>query len=423
MPPPYRWFVGIDWATEFHQVCVLDQERRVIDRRKVEHSGKGIGEFVEYLLKLSGNQPEQVAIAIEVPRGAVVETLVERNLAVYSLNPKQMDRFRDRHSVAGAKDDSRDAFVMADSLRTDMHLFRRVELDDELVIRIRELSRTEEDVKQAAVRAGHQLRELLIRYYPQMTKLCPGMDEPWFWELIEMAPLPDKAHELSSTKVGKLLKKFHIRRVTAEEVLKELRAEPLRLAPGAAEAASEHSLLLLPLLRVLKQQREDIAKRIESVLTKMGESPENAEGQSKEHRDVTIILSLPGVGRVVTATMLAEASQAIAERNYDALRSYAGSAPITIQSGKKKVVVMRRSCNERLRNALYHWCRVSVQCDERSKAHYAELRTKGHTHGRALRGVGDRLMAVLISMLRTRTLYDPAFPSQANKKSIIGETA
>ena len=84
---------------------------------------------------------------------------------------------------------------------------------------------------------------------------------------------------------------------------------------------------------------------------------------------------------------------------------------------------MRRSCNERLRKALYHWCRVSAQCDERSKAHYAELRAKGHTHGRALRGIGDRLMAVLISMLKTRTLYDPAFPSQANKQHAIGKTA
>ena len=139
----------------------------------------------------------------------------------------------------------------------------------------------------------------------------------------------------------------------------------------------------------------------------MSQPKDGTEGQSQEHRDVTIILSLPGVGRVVAATMLAEASQALTERDYHALRSYAGGAPITRQSGKKKIVVMRQSCNLRLRNALYHWTRVSTQCDERSKAHYAELRGKGHSHGRALRGVGDRLMAVLISMLKKGTLYDP----------------
>jgi hypothetical protein len=325
-----------------------------------------------------------------------------------------MDRFRDRHTVAGAKDDSRDAFVMADALRTDLHLFRRVRLDDALIVRIRELSRTEEDVQQAMVRATHQLRELLIRYYPQMLKLAPSLDEPWHWALLEMAPLPAKAPSLKPNRVERLLKEHRIRRLSADEILTALRAQALQLAPGAAEAASEHALLQLPLLRVLKQQRDEIARRIERVLEEMSLPGESAPGQQEEHRDVTIILSLPGVGRVVAATMLAEASQALADRDYHALRSYAGTAPITRQSGKKKVVVMRQSCNPRLRNALYHWTRVSAQCDEQSKAHYAELRAKGHSHGRALRGVGDRLMAVLIAMLTHRTLYDPNRRAQAS---------
>ncbi len=78
------------------------------------------------------------------------------------------------------------------------------------------------------------------------------------------------------------------------------------------------------------------------------------------------------------------------------------------QSGKRTSVVMRKSCNPRLRNAIYHWSRVSTQCDARSKSHYAELRAKGHSHGRALRGVADRLLAVLIAMLSSGTTYDVA---------------
>jgi transposase len=404
MPEPYCWFVGIDWATESHEVCVLDRERSIVDRKTIEHSGKGIAQLVEILLKLCGSEPGKIAVAIEMPRGAIVETLVERQFAVYSLNPKQMDRFRDRHTVAGAKDDSRDAYVMADALRTDLHLFHRVQLDDQLVIRLRELSRTEEDIEQAMVRAGHQLRELLIRYYPQMLKLCPGVDEPWFWDLIELAPLPAKAAKLTRSKVEGLLRSHRIRRITAEQIVAGLGVPALQLAPGAAEAASEHVLLALPLLRLLRKQRQDLAGRIQGVIEEMG-----PEGEAGEHRDVTIILSLPGVGRSVTATMLAEASQALAERDYHALRSYAGAAPITRQSGKRRIVSMRRSCNPRLRNALYHWARVSTQRDERSKKHYAELRAKGHSHGRALRGVADRLVAVLISMLKSKTLYDPHF--------------
>jgi transposase len=400
----YRFFVGIDWATESHEVCVLDADQRVIGRRKVEHSGAGIAQFVEYLEGLAEGKPGTIAVAIEMPRGAIVETLVERRFDVYSLNPKQMDRFRDRHTVAGAKDDSRDALVLADSLRTDRHLFHHVRLDDPVVIRVRELSRTEEDVQQEQVRAGHQLRELLRRYYPQMLKLCPGVDELWFWDLIELAPLPAKARKLTRARVQHLLSSHRIRKLEAEEVLNELRAQPLGLAPGAAEAASEHILLLIPILRLLHKQRKEIANRIEGVLEEMAKP-----GQSGEHRDVTLLLSMPGAGRVVAATMLAEASQALADRDYHALRSYSGVAPITRQSGKRRVVLMRQSCNQRLRNAVYHWSRVSVQCDDRSREHYAELRGKGHTHGRALRGVADRLMAVFIAMLKTGVPYNPHY--------------
>lgn len=398
----YRYFVGIDWATESHEICVLNAEQQVLDRKAVEHNGSGIAQFVEYLEKLSSGDPEQVAIGIEIPRGALVETLVERRFAVYSLNPKQPDRFRDRHTVAGAKDDRRDALIIADSLRTDMKLFHRVCIDEPLVIRIRELSRTEEDVQQEQVRTGHQLRDLLRRYFPQMVELCPGVDEPWLWELIELAPTPAKAAKLTRARVEKILRSHRIRRLTAEEIVAQLKALPLRLTPGAVEAASEHVLLLIPRLRMLHQQRKDIAGRIEAVIGEL-----SAEGEPGEHRDVTLLLSLPGAGLVVAATMLAEASQLLGDRDYHALRSYSGVAPITRRSGKRCVVVMRQSCNERLRNAVYHWSRVSAQCDVRSREHYAELRQKGKTHGRALRGVADRLLAVLVAMLRTGTPYDP----------------
>ena len=408
MSEQYRYFVGIDWATESHEVCVLDAGQQVIDRKTVEHSGSGIAQFVIYLEKLAGGEPESVAVGIEIPRGAVVETLVERRFSVYSLNPKQMDRFRDRHTVAGAKDDRRDAFVIADSLRTDMPLFHRVRLDAPLVIRIRELSRTEEDVQHEQVRTGHQLRELLRRYFPQMADLCPGVDEPWFWQLLELAPLPAKAAKLKRAKVEQILRSNRIRRLSADDIVAQLQCPALQLAPGAAEAASEHVLLLIPRLRLLHQQRKDIASRIYTVLSEM-----SSEGEAAEHRDVTLLLSLPGAGRVVAATMLAEASQPLGDRDYHALRSYSGVAPITRRSGKRQVVHMRQSCNERLRNAIYHWSRVSAQCDERSRQHYAELRRKGHSHGRALRGVADRLLAVLVAMLKSGTMYDPDFRKTA----------
>jgi transposase len=334
----------------------------------------------------------------------MVESLIENNLAVFAVNPKQMDRFRDRHTVAGARDDDLDAFVMADSLRTDQPCFHRVELDEPAVIRLRELSRREQDLQTESNRLANQLWEQLRRYYPQMLKLSPAANEVWLWDLLESAPLPGDAAGLRLSKVKAILRAHRIRRITAEQVLEQLRQPALRLAPGAAEAASEHVGMLLPRLRLLKQRQNTTARRIRSILEELCAAPPECEG--REHRDASILLSLPGIGPVVAATMLAEASQPLRNRDYQALRNYAGAAPVMRRSGRRKVIVMRRACNEHLRNALYHWSRTSMQKDHRSRQHYAEMRSRGHSHGRALRGLADRNLAMLIAMLKSGTLYD-----------------
>lgn len=402
MTDQFAYFVGIDWATERHQVCVLDSAGELLAERVVEHTGTGLAEFVVWLNQLTHNAPERVAVSIEVPRGAVVETLLERGFHVHAINPKQLDRFRDRHTVAGAKDDRRDAYVLADSLRTDLALFKPLCIDAPVIVHLRELSRLDDDLRQDHTRLLNQYRAQLARYYPQLLALSPGADETWLWDLFEMAPSPVSAAKLTASRIEKLLCQHRIRRLSTEQVREAIRAPGFTLAPGAAEAAAEHALLLLPRLRLVHQQRTTVAERIQAVLDDLAAT----DGESPQHRDVTLLLSLPGIGRVVAATMLAEASQPLAERDYHALRSYAGIAPVTRQSGKKRSVMMRQACNGRMRHALYHWARVNTQIDPRSHAQYQRLRAAGHSHGRALRGVADRLLAMLVAILNTGVPYD-----------------
>jgi len=108
----------------------------------------------------------------------------------------------------------------------------------------------------------------------------------------------------------------------------------------------------------------------------------------------------------VLATLLAEGAQPMRDRDYHALRSLCGIAPVTRRSAKRLVVVMRQACQLRLRRAVYHWARVAAQCDPVWKKRYARLRARGHTPGRACRGIADRLLAVAMAMLRDGTLYD-----------------
>jgi transposase len=399
---PYDWFVGIDWGSQQHQVYVLDRDRHRVGERVVDHNGASLAQLAAWLWTLSAGQPQRVAVAIEVPRGAIVEGLIERGFHVFAINPKQLDRFRDRHSVAGAKDDRRDAFVLADSVRTDQPSFHRLRLDGPQLLVLRELSRAEETLLEEFRRSANRLRDQLHRFYPQMLKLCSAADESWLWDLIDLAPTPAHAALLSEEQVQRVLKTHRIRRVKANEELACLQAVALPVAPGAAEAAQVHCGLLLPCLRVLSEQLQACSQQVSALLRTLAEEPGEGEGPS----DVAIVLSLPGVGRKITAWLFAEAGQPLAERDYQVLRTHSGVAPVTKQSGKRRVVVMRRGCNPRLRQALYHMARVAMQRDAHFSHVYATLRAKGQRHGQALRNIGDRLLRILMAMLRDRTCYD-----------------
>src|SRR5499426_4165027 len=326
----YEWFVGIDWGSQQHQVCVLDRNRRRVGDRSVDHDGASLARLATWLWSMSAGQPQRVAVAIEVPRGAIVEGLLERGFHVFAINPKQLDRFRDRHSAAGAKDDRRDAFVLADSLRTDQPSFRRLHLDDPQLLRLRELSRAEETLLEDFRRSANRFRDQLHRFYPQMLELCSAADEPWLWDLIDLAPTPAHVALLSEEQVQHVLKAHRIRRVTATEVLTCLQALALPVAPGAAEAAQAHCQFLLPCLRVLAEQLQACSQQGSALLGTLAEEP----GEGGSPSDVAIVLSLPGVGRKTTAWLLAEASPPLAERDYQVLRTYGGVAPVTKQSGK-----------------------------------------------------------------------------------------
>jgi hypothetical protein len=171
MSNEYRWFVGVDWASVAHQVGVIDAKGQITAERVLAHGGEGPALLCDWLVEQSGCAPEAIAVAIETPHGPVVEALLERGFGVHAINPKQLDRFRDRHTVAGAKDDRRDARVLADALRTDPHCFRRLSVVDPRLIELRELSRIVEELQQERTRLTNRIRQQLWRYYPQVLEL------------------------------------------------------------------------------------------------------------------------------------------------------------------------------------------------------------------------------------------------------------
>src|SRR5258707_4751784 len=187
-----RWFVGVDWASQAHQACLIDAGGKIISEQAFAHGGAGLAELCTWLLAKTAAAPTAIAVAIEVPHGPIVETLLERGFQVYAINPKQLDRFRDRFTVAGAKDDRRDAHVLSDSLRTDRHCFRRLAAGNAVVIELREWSHMAEELQQERNRLANRMREQLWRYYPQTFALGQGLGAARFLELWAAASGPTR---------------------------------------------------------------------------------------------------------------------------------------------------------------------------------------------------------------------------------------
>lgn len=408
MTDTFEWFLGVDWGSETHALCLLDAQGRVRGTRTVAHTSQAVHEALQWVREQTGAAPAAIAVGIETPRGVLVDTVIEVGFSVFALNPKQLDRFRDRFTAAGAKDDERDAQVLADALRTDRRAFRRVRPDDPLIIQLREVTRLRADLQEDEGRLANRLRDQLYRVDAAWLALSAAADEPWLWAILADAPNPASWAQLPRRRVAAVLRAHRMRRISADAVLEQLRQPRLTVAAGVTEAVATRIEALVPQLQVIYVQRLTAERRIDHLLERLA-IVEEPEAEPREHRDVEILQSLPGVGRIVTATMLTEATGPLADRDYPTLRAHAGAAPVTKRSGKRAFFVhMRYACKRRLRQALYHWSRTSIQRDATARAYYDGLRKRGHSHARALRSVADRWLRILVAMLKTRTLYNPS---------------
>src|SRR3954449_13454389 len=298
----FRWFAGVDWGSAKHQACLLDEVGTVVGERAFAHGGAGLAALCDWLMSMAGD-PGSVAVAIEVPHGPVVDALLDRGFAVHAINPKQLERLRDRVSLAGAKDDRRDARVAAGGLRTDPHLFRPVEAGDPAVIGLREWSRLTEELQQERVRLGNRIRQQLWRSYPQLLEVSDDVTAEWVLDLWALAPTPAKAARLREATLARLLHEHRIRRVDAERVLGLLRQPAIPVAEGVTEAAVLHLRSLVARLRLANREFHQAERKLDELCKALGKSAAAAGGAP---RDAAVLSSLPGVGTLTLATLLNE---------------------------------------------------------------------------------------------------------------------
>ncbi len=377
----------------------MDQAGRVLARAKLPEGVAGIARLHAMIGEHLGEDEDEptVVVGIETERGPWVQALIAAGYQVHAVNPLQAARYRERHSVSGAKSDTGDAHVLADMVRTDRHQLRPVAGDSAEAEAVKVLSRAHKTLIWERTRHLLRLRHALREFFPAALLAFDDLTAVDALELLAVAPEPTAAAALSLDTISAALKmaRRHNRAAKAEAIAAVLRAEHLGQPPVVAAAYAVTVRAQVAILSVLN--------------TQIAELEEQVEANFSEHPDADIYLSQPGLGAVLSARVLGEFGD---DKNRyadaKARRNYAGTSPITRQSGKKKVVMARYVHNDRLLDALGRQAFSALRTSPGARAYYDRIRARGTGHQAALRQLGNRLVGILHGCLKTGTKYDEA---------------
>lgn len=382
-------FAGIDWGGHRHQLSVVDRDgRRLIDRG-FDHDRNGMDGLKRQLDAFS-----EIPIAIERSEGLLVEALLEWGHVVFPVSPRISARCRERYRVASSKDDSFDAFVLADSLRHEHARWRPLKRPSPALGELRALVRDRHRVLETQQAVEAQLRATLETYHPAAARLFSSVDRDITLAFIRSYPTPEHAARVGEKRMDAFLKRHSYRgRVPADVLVERLRTHLLHASSGTTTARSRFALAQTELLELLNRQLKDFDRALQQAL--------------RNHPDAEIYLSFPGVGTTIAAVLLASIGED--RTRYpkpEFLLSEAGLAPVTRSSGRMRRVRFRYAANTLMRDAFGWWANTSIRMSPWARAAYDAGKARGLHHHRALRGLAARWARVLWRCWQDGTPYD-----------------
>jgi transposase len=382
---------GVDWARDDHAVAVVDASGQVVERFTVVHTAAGLRDLVRRLAKLGAGE-----VAIERPDGPVVEALLEAGLTVVVISPNQLKNLRSRYGSAGNKDDRFDAFVLADTLRTDRTRLRPLVPDSPATVALRAACRARKDLVAHRIAIANQLRAHLQRAFPGAVGLFADIDSQISLRFLARFDCQERADWLSPRRLAAWLASVgYCGRVAPSALHTRLTAAP-RGATGAEGAAQAHvTRALLAALSTLVEQIRLLAEQIDEQLAL--------------HDDAHIFTSLPRAGTVRAARLLAEIGDCRARFPTPAsLACLAGVAPSTRQSGKHTAVTFRWAADKQLRDAICDFAGDSRRANPWAADLYRRAIARGHDHPHAVRILARAWLFVIWHCWHNGTPYDPA---------------
>ena len=386
-------FVGIDWASKTHELCVVDPQGKIVEQFGFAHTEHGIAGAVERLAKL-GN-PSELPIAIERPDGLLVERLLDAGHEVVPIHPNAFHAARPRWEGAGSKSDVGDAFRLADLLRTDRHRLRPLRPLDQATRELQELVRLRDDHVAARVAATNQLAALLAQHWPGAAAIFARLDSEIALDFLERYPTPHSTARLGESRLGAFLRRHsYSGRRSASELLTRLRQAPQPVHTLDPELVAELVHAQTRVVRTLLSTIADLDRAIAASLD--------------QHGKAQLLKPLPRIGTISLGQVVAEVGPLLDRTTTtEQAAALCGSSPITKRSGQQRSVCFRYATNTKARKALMLFADNSRHASPWAERIYHDARARGCRHPHAIRILARAWLRVIWACWHTNTPYDP----------------
>jgi len=386
--------VGIDWADKEHVYCLMDEAGTTLSTGIVEHTAEGLERFMA-AVRARAQAAHDVLVALETSYGPLVGALLDQGFTVYAINPKAVERHRERFRMAGAKSDLRDAWVLATLLRTDRQLYRPLTPDSEVAQELRALTRDRADLVRTRTMLSNQLIACLKVYFPEFLTLFPDPDRPVALALLQTFPTREHLQAVSRADVETFLRRHHCphSRKRAVDIHTRMRTPGFHIAPPIIRAKARLAGTLVSQLQALAEHIDAYDQEIQRVL--------------RLHPDGELYLSLPGAADFLAARMVGElGDNRDRYRDANVAQCEAGTAPVTRESATTRTVHFRRACIHPLRETLWQFAFSSLRRCAWAQAYYNQARKRGKKHAEAVRMLGNVWLRIIIAIRRDRRPYD-----------------
>ena len=388
------FFVGIDWASRAHELCVVDEHGVVVEQFGFGHRERGIRGALSRLATLGG--ASELPVASQRPDGLLVDRLLEAGHEVVPIPTNAFVTARLRWEGAGSKSDVGDAFRLADLLRSDRHRLRVLRPLDRATRELQALVRLRDDHVKARVAATNQLQALLGQHWPGAAAILGRLDSEIALAFLERYPTLQSTARLGESRLAAFLRRHsYCGRRSAAELLVRLRHAPQPVHALDPEIVGELVHTQARLVRTLLQTIADLDRAIAASLD--------------EHGKAHLLQALPRVGTINLGQLLAEVGPLLDRtESADQAAALCGAVSVTKRSGEQRAVTFRYATITKARKERTLYADNSRHASPWAERIYRGARARGCRHAHAVRILACAWLRVIWACLHTEAPYDPA---------------